>query len=179
MQLRHLALAAALSGLAVAGLAPTAAQAGTGNVALASGSAAARVLQPVSMANTADMRFGQIIQPTSAGTVRLSPAGTVTTTGGAAGNEAIAQTSGGPGAGEFTVTVAPNTFFVVFGPSSFTLSNGAATMPVSLLTGSLQLISQTPTANTFRLRVGGTLTLAANQAVGTYTGTYTLQTVYQ
>lgn len=168
--------ALALLALASGGASPALAAAGT---ATGTGTAQARVLQPVSMTNTAEMRFGQIIQPVTSGTVTLSPAGTVTAAGGAAGNQTIAQTGGGPAAGEFTITMAPNTAFSVYGPLSFTLTNGTSTMSVSVLTGSLQTVSQTATAITYRLRVGGTLSLAANQAVGTYTGSYTLQTVYQ
>lgn len=157
----------------------SAARAATGNGATVSGTAQATVLQPVSMTNTGAMQFGQIVQPSAAGTVTLSPAGTLTSAGGAAGNELVAQTSGGPQAGDFTITSAPNTLFTVYGPVTFNLSNGRATMPVTLLTGSLQQVSASPTAVVYRLRVGGTLSLAANQAVGTYSGTYTLQTVYQ
>lgn len=169
-----------LGTLALAGTAlPEPARAASGNGASVTGTAQARVLQPLSMANTGAMRFGQIVQPSAAGTVTLSPNGTLTSAGGAAGNELIAQTSGGPQAGDFTITSAPGTFFTVYGPISFTLSNGAATMPVTLLTGTLQQISASPTTIVYRLRVGGTLSLSANQAVGTYSGTYTLQTVYQ
>lgn len=145
----------------------------------ATGTAQARVLQPVTMTNVAALRFGQIVQPATAGTVTLSPTGAISSAGGAAGGEAITQTGGGPAPGEFTITTAPGTFFNVFGPVSFTLSNGASTMSVSLLTGALQTVSQTPSTVTYRLRVGGTLSLAGNQPVGTYSGSYTLQTVYQ
>jgi hypothetical protein len=166
-------------GLAGAALAALPAQAATGNGASAGGSAQARVLQPVSMTNTADMRFGQIIQPATSGTVTLSPSGTLTSAGGAAGNEAIIQTSGGPAPGQFTITAAPGTFFTIYGPILFNLSNGSSTMPVTLLTGTLQVTGLSANAITYRLRVGGTLSLAANQPTGTYSGSYTLQTVYQ
>lgn len=170
-----------LAGLAALGtcLSASAALAASGSGTTVTGTAQARVLQPLSMTNTGAMRFGQIVQPSSPGTVTLSPAGTLTSAGGAAGNELIAQTSGGPQAGDFTITSAPNTLFTVYGPISFNLTNGGATMPVTLLTGTLQQVSASPTTVVYRLRVGGTLSLAANQAVGTYTGSYTLQTVYQ
>lgn len=168
-----------LLALAGAALPGAVAQAATGNGASVSGTAQATVLQPVGMINTGAMQFGQIVQPTAAGTVTLSPSGTLTSTGGAAGNELVAQTGGGPQAGDFLITSAPGTLFTIFGPISFNLRNGGATMPVTLLTGALQQVSATPTVVVYRLRVGGTLSLAANQAVGTYTGTYTLQTVYQ
>lgn len=143
------------------------------------GTARASVVQPVSMVNTDALRFGQIAQPATSGTVTLSPAGTVTASGGAAGNQSIAQTGGGPAPGVFLITTYPNASFTVYGPASFTLSNSSRTMNVTLLTGSLQQVSSTPTSMTYRLNVGGTLNMAANQAVGTYNGTYSLITVYQ
>lgn len=170
-----------LGSLALIGMAlpAPAARAATGNGKSVTGTAQATVLQPLSMTNTGPMRFGQIVQPSAAGTVTLSPSGTLTSAGGAAGNELIAQTTGGPQAGDFVITSTPGTLFTIYGPITFNLSNGAATMPVTLLTGALQQLSSSPTTVIYRLRVGGTLSLAANQAVGTYSGTYTLQTVYQ
>lgn len=151
----------------------------SGSSASTAGTARAAVVQPVSMVNTAAMRFGQIAQPSTSGTVTLSPTGTVTGSGGAAGNQAIAQTGGGPAPGIFMITTYPNAAFSVFGPASFALSNGGQTMNVTLLTGTLQQVSSTATSMTYRLNVGGTLNMAANQAVGTYNGSYSLITVYQ
>lgn len=168
-----------LLALAGAALPHSAVLAATGSGATATGTAQAAVLQPVGMINTGAMQFGQIVQPSAAGTVTINPTGALTSTGGAAGNELIAQTTGGPQAGGFTITCAPGTLFTIYGPVSFILRNGGATMPVTLLTGALQQVSSTPTIVAYRLRVGGTLSLSANQPVGTYTGTYTLQTVYQ
>jgi hypothetical protein len=52
-------------------------------------------------------------------------------------------------------------------------------MPVTLLTGALQKQSNNGTTANYLLSVGGTLSVGANQAIGTYVGSYTLLTVYQ
>lgn len=165
-----------LLGLAMA--APAAAQSAPGSIAV-SGTARATVVQPIVITNTAAMSFGSIIRPTAPGTVTLSTAGTLTATGGAVGNLVTGPSGPTPAAGEFQILTAPGRAFAVFAPISFSVTNGGAAMPVSLLTGTLQTVSSTPATITYRLRVGATMTLAANQALGTYNGTYTLIAVYQ
>ena len=165
--------------VALASLSATAAHAASGNASSATGQTQASVAQPISIVNTGALRFGEIAQPATAGTVTLRPTGTVTATGGAAGNQQITQSGAGPTPGEFTLTAAPNTAFSLFGPASFTLSNGTRTMAVTVLTGNLQVIASGATSTTYRLRVGGTLNLGASQAVGTYSGSYTIFAVYQ
>lgn len=165
-----------LLGLAMA--APASAQSAPGGIAV-SGTARATVVQPIVITNTAAMSFGSIVRPTAAGTVTLSTAGTVTATGGAAGNLVTGASGPAPAAGEFQILSAPGRTFAVFAPIAFNLTNGGASMPVSLLTGALQTLSTTPATITYRLRVGATVTLAANQALGTYNGSYTLIAVYQ
>ena len=153
---------------ALAGLSATAAHAASGNGSSAPGQTQASVAQPISLVNTAALRFGDIAQPATAGTVTLSPTGVITATGGAAGNQLVAQSGAGL-----------NSSFSIFGPASFALSNGTRTMSVTVLTGNLQTIATTAVSTTYRLRVGGTLNLGASQAVGAYSGTYTLMAVYQ
>ena len=155
------------------------AHAASGNSVQVTGSARAAVIIPVSMTNVSALSFGQFARPNAAGTMTISPAGAVSTTGGVTGNEAIVQTGGGRAAARFTITVAPGAGFTVFGPISTTLSSGSNTMTVTNLTGSLALSSSTATSRTYTLMVGGRLNVAANQAIGTYNGTYTLTTVYQ
>ena len=95
------------------------------------------------------------------------------------GANSIAQGGNGPAAATFQIITAPGSAINVFGPLNFTISNGAQTMTVSNLTGNLQQLSSNPTSTTYRLSVGATLAVAANQAVGTYTGSYTLLAIYQ
>jgi hypothetical protein len=121
----------------------------------------------------------RLARPSTSGTLTLSPTGAVTTSGGVTGNQAIAQGSTGPTPGTFSITAGSNQAFTVFGPITFNISNGAATMPVTLLTGALQQQSNNGTTVNYLLTVGGTLSVAGNQAIGAYSGSYTLTTVYQ
>ncbi len=165
--------------VAVALLSVGTANAASGNSTQATGSAKVAVIIPVSMTNVSALSFGQFAQPSAAGTMTISAAGAVSTTGGVTGNEAIVQTSGGRTAAKFTVTAAPGAGFTVFGPITTTLSSGSNTMTVTNLTGSLAVSSSTTNSTTYTLMIGGRLNVAANQAIGTYNGTYTLTTVYQ
>jgi hypothetical protein len=169
---------AVMAALAMA-LAGGRAEAAPGNTMQATGQAKAFVVIPVSFANTGELSFGQFVRPTSAGTITVSAASAVSTSGGVTGNTGIAQGGSGPAAGTFQIITAPGSAVNVFGPLNFTISNGAQTMTVSNLTGALQQLSTNATSTTYRLSVGGTLAVAANQAVGTYTGTYTLLAIYQ
>jgi hypothetical protein len=153
--------------------------AASNNTSQVNGTAAAAVVVPSTMTNLGDMRFGNLVQPSTAGTLTLSPTGAVTTSGGVSGNQAIAQGSTGPSPGTFSITAGSNQVFTVFGPITFSISSGASTMPVTLLTGALQKQSNNGTTANYLLSVGGTLSVGANQAIGTYVGSYTLLTVYQ
>lgn len=156
------------------------AMAASNNTSQVGGTAAVAVVSPVTMINLGDMRFGNIAQPTTAGTLTLSPTGVVTTSGGVTGNQAIAQGGTGPTPGTFAITAGSNQNFIVFGPVTFNItSSGGASMPVTLLTGALQLQSNNGTTVSYLLTVGGTLSMAGNQAIGAYSGSYTLLTVYQ
>ncbi|WP_068075828.1 DUF4402 domain-containing protein [Novosphingobium lentum] len=169
----------AIAAVAAFGLSAVPAVAGSGNAVQVSGSAIAQVVAPVSMTNLGDMRFGSIARPTTSGTLRLSPTGGVTTTGGVTGNQAISQGTTGPLPGSFQIVAPSNRAFTIYGPTTFNISSGASTMPVTLLTGALQQQADNGTAMTYLLSVGGTLTVAGNQAVGAYSGTYTLTTILQ
>jgi hypothetical protein len=144
-----------------------------------SGSSKAVVVAPAAMSATAEMKFGQFVQPTGAGTLTLSPSGTMTGTGAVNGNQLIAQSSGGASPGAFQIIANTGQTFTVYGPITTTLSKaGGATMTITNLTGSL---TQTATVGGnvyYTLNVGGTLNVGANQSVGTYTGSYTLTTIY-
>ena len=63
------------------------------------GTASATLIQPITIAATAPLRFGLMAQPTAAGTVTVSTTGAVSTSGGMVGNTAIAQGGAGPQAG--------------------------------------------------------------------------------
>jgi hypothetical protein len=153
--------------------------ASSGNAAKVGGAAQANIIAPAAMTNTGALRFGQFVQPTAAGTLVLTPAGALSATGGVAGNQLIAQTSGGPAPGTFQITSNANQAFTVYAPTSLTLTNGGSAMTLNNMTGTLVQIAGSSTTTIYALAVGGTLNVGANQALGTYAGTYTLTTVYQ
>lgn len=151
-------------------------------LAQAVGSAEAQVgvLEPGAVVAVADMNFGQILQPATAGTVVLTPGSTCTTTGGLvrsglcrsaqfslmATRQARARLNH-PGNGTVTLT----------GPGGATMQVTNLTLGVTDMTptagggnanlGRFQITAQNGVA-TFRL--GGTLHVGALQAAGTYTG---------
>lgn len=156
------------------------AEAASGNTVVITGNAQARVVQAISIVNTAALNFGSIAQPATVGSVTLSPTGAVSSAGGAAGNEAITQTGLGRTPGVFRVTATTGAAFSLSGPATFNVRRGGGTtMSVTGLTFSVQPLSSTASTTTYQINVGGTLNLAANQRVGSYTGTYAVTAVYQ
>jgi hypothetical protein len=150
----------------------------SGKTAQGTGASQATVVAPAAMTNTGEMRFGQFVQPSGAGTLTLTPAGAMSGTGAVSGNQLIAQTGGGPQPGTFAITSNLNQAFTVYGPISTTITNGGASMTISNLTGTLTQTGANATNSFYTLNVGGRLNVNANQAVGTYTGSYTLTTIY-
>ena len=103
--------------------------------------------------------------------------------GGVAGNQNITQVGTGRGPGTFLLSGSPNRQTDIVLPASFTIANGAQTMTVNTLNhnsntnggGKLKLDA----TGTAVLIVGATLNVAANQAVGPYSGTYTITVAFQ
>ena len=154
---------------------------GLANAAQATGSAQALVIEPGSVVPLNALRFGQFMQPAAAGTLTIDINSTVTATGGVAGNQNIIQVGTGRGPGTFLLGGTPNRQTDITLPASITITNGAATMTVNTLTtntpgtGKLKLDA----TGSAVLIVGATLNVAANQAVGPYSGTYTITVVFQ
>lgn len=151
--------------------------------AKASGAAQALVVAPGSVVPLNALRFGQFMRPAAAGTLTVTIAGGVTATGGVAGNQNIIQVGTGRGPGTFLLRGSPNRQTDITLPASFTIANGAQTMTVNTLNhnsntnggGKLKLDA----TGTAVLIIGATLNVAANQAVGPYSGTYTITVAFQ
>lgn len=140
------------------------------------GSASATVIRPISIVATAPLRFGVMAQPTAAGTVTVSTAGTVTTGGGMVGNTAIAQGTAGPQAGKFRVSGEPGRQFFVTLPLAATVNRGGGgSMTITLFT--VGALTGSP-VGTLDIAVGGTLAVGAAQPIGTYNGTYQITASY-
>ncbi len=129
----------------------------------------------ISISKSADLNFGNIIASGALGTVVLPPEGPRSATGGAAlasgGNvgPAIFTVVGEPGI-NYTISMPPGLALTGPGvPLNVSLTSSPTTSPgAGLLDGSGQ---QT-------LKVGGTLTVAANQLPGAYSGTFNVTVAY-
>lgn len=171
----HLLAAAAVCFGAI-GVAPVAAQS-TG--AQIEGSAQAVVVEPAGITAIEDLRFGAIMQPATAGTVTIGTDSSVTATGGAIVGITTPQPPSSRGAGRFTIVGDANRFFRIEEPKNFTISNGVASMTVKKLRSNLNGRDQFDADGRFELRIGGELSIGANQPTGDYTGTYEVSVVYQ
>lgn len=172
MTFRFRSLLTALVALAV----PLPALAAPGGSATMTGTASATIITPISIVATAPLSFGVMAQPTAAGTVTVSTAGVVTTSGGMVGNTAIAQGSAGPQAGKFRVSGEPGRQFFVTLPLAATVSrSGGGAMTITLFT--VGALTGSP-VGTLDIAVGGTLAVGGGQPIGTYAGSYQITASY-
>jgi hypothetical protein len=182
--------AGALFALATLVLSPVPALAQDSDSATADAQVA--ILSPGTMTKLADMDFGQIAQPSIAGNVTMSPnfpactpsAGILHLGGCQPASFAILgrknwlvrirEMNGGTilltGPGGATMTVS----MLSLGTTDMTPSPGGGGPPGSF--GRQQITSDSGAA---QFRIGGRLNIAANQAAGAYTGTMTIQVLFQ
>ncbi|RAJ82022.1 uncharacterized protein DUF4402 [Chitinophaga dinghuensis] len=132
----------------------------------ASANAAAGLITPIAITKTVDMNFGTLgPSGTGNGTLKLSPSGMRTTTGGVAvlANHGISTPA------VFDVTGEDGYSFAITLPTiPFVLINGAQVMWATNFT-SFPSGSAVITSGQIALNVGATLNVAMNQAPGTYT----------
>lgn len=165
-----------LAGLAC--LASQTAQAASGNTQVVSGSASAVVTAPIRLVAVSPLQFGTMLQSQVGGTITIAPSGTVTTTGDMGTARAIAQPSP-PAAATFNVTGLAGTLFTASGVSQVTISNGSSTMTVGQFTINSSFSGgQIGNNGATTFNIGGTLTVAPGQAIGTYTGTFPITVAY-
>ena len=162
--MKHISLIA----LAVAllpGLAMAATSTGTGD-------AKAKIVQPVTVTSTQDLNFGTMLG--KANTVTVSSSGSRTATD----NTALVTDSNTPTAGVFSVTGPNSQPITVTLPVNATVSSSTNSMTISNL-NSPQSGSQTldGTGN-LTINIGGDLAVTEGQAVGDYTGSYTITVTY-
>ncbi len=175
MTLRFRPYLIALAALAASLAASETAYAAPGGTATMSGTASATIITPISIVATAPLRFGAMVQPTTAGTVTVSTTGAITTSGGMVGNTAIAQGGSGPQAGTFRVSGEPGRQFFVTLPAAATVTRTGSSMTITLFT--VGALTGSP-VGTLDIAVGGTLAVAGSQPVGTYNGTYQITASY-
>jgi len=172
---RKLLIAAALA----AGVATPAAAAPATTPPSASSTGKALILLPLKITKIDDLDFGAMIAPPSPGTVTLSATDSSRSfTGGAVGvSSDLGHRAyfGGAGTGnqQVIVTLVP--------PTQLTSTNGDKidVIALTLDNGGNPIRTVDATTRTFYVGVGGVLSLAANQADGTYTATFQLLANYQ
>ncbi|HEV7233206.1 MAG TPA: DUF4402 domain-containing protein [Sphingorhabdus sp.] len=156
----------ALLGAAAAALASTGA-----NAATQTATAEVDIVAAVTLTQDAGLDFGVVASSAAAGTVTL-PTGSNTRTCSAA-----VTCVGTANRGQFTVGNATSGYVVAITvPAATTLASGANTMSLTL---NPSMTSFTSTGVSQIFYVGGTLSVGANQAAGTYTGTYNVSADYQ
>jgi hypothetical protein len=136
----------------------------------------AAVLHPINVIKRADLDFGYLAAGTTAGTVVINPnTDAISTTGGVVllgGTPHSAAFIGAAGSSSVVNIKLPNQ------PFTLTRAGGTETMTVSNLT--LEGLDKRFVAKliSFEFRVGGTLNVGANQALGTYVGTFSVTVQY-
>jgi len=143
--------------------------------------AAAKIVTPLSITETASLHFGTMaILAGSPGTCVLLTQGARTQTGGV--NLSVqAPTASNAG---YNVSGATSTTYAITLPSTITVSAGPANMTISSLlartasAGANGLTGTLSTSGTDNFTVGGTLNVAAGQVTGTYTGTFDVTVAY-
>ena len=133
------------------------------------------VLHPLTLLKIDDLDFGWLTV-TTAGTAVLDPVtGAVTTTGG------VLAAGGAPQPARFVGAASRNTPIKIRIPNkpiTLTRQGGTETMSLSAWTLDRPADLKTGPDRAFNFRVGGTLTLAAGQADGLYTGTFLVEVQY-
>lgn len=161
--------------IALAGAVAAAALVSTGaNAATVSATAEVDILAPVTLAQTAGLDFGVVAAGAAAGTVTL-PTGSDTRTC-SLGLACV----GTANRGAFNVTGANGYTIAVSVDASTTLDDGpgaGAPMTLNLASSATSVTGAGATPVAFH--VGGTLTVGAAQASGTYTGNYNVSADYQ
>lgn len=154
----------------LAGAVAVPAYAAPGDTSTAQGTATAQIVAPITLTHVsgAALSFGTLTAGTG-GTVTIST-GSVRTVGG----DVSGITGVAPAADAFTVTGDANrSFAITTGGGSVT--NGGNSMAFTTTAAPTASLSGSGTAS---FRVGGTLTVGANQAPGSYTGTYNATVTY-
>ena len=146
------------------------------------------VVSALSFFNVQRLKFGNILPSGTAGTVRILTDGSRVTTGGVTGFGTTHQEARFAGMGVYNQTVrirlqsgsTINLTRVGGGGAPMQVNNfEISSTPLIYLTTSYQdFVLGSPTGQ-YNFGIGGRLMVGANQAPGTYTGTFQLQLIYQ
>lgn len=142
------------------------------------GSAAAAVVLPSRVTHIADLRFGAFASPETNSTLRVSPNGTITPTGAVTTTMNVPQPAEGRGPARFNIEQDNSRTFIAYIPRRIDITNGTATMPVTDINGRLVRTVNAGRRSEFRLDMGGTLNIEADQDEGRYTGDFIITVLY-
>lgn len=154
---------------------------------IANGTAQATIVEPLGLVKVQDLRFGRIAVNAAAGTVTVNAdSGACTATSGiiATGGCGFGQFSG-QGARRLTVRIQIPATVTLTGPAGSTMVANAltlgATPDLAFLgtTGGNPRYQISSSTGIFTFRLGGRLSIAANQRPGEYSGTYSVTVQYQ
>jgi hypothetical protein len=158
----------------------------TSRAASRAAKADATIVTPLSLIKDDDLEFGSILASVTAGTLVVPPSGLRTATGGVILAPGVYFPSRFAGYGKSGQSVQ-----ISLGSNSITLSRvgGGATMtvdtfvigstPTAILSTNPQVFTIGSANGIFNFPVGATLRVGANQAAGSYAGTFTMTLVYQ
>lgn len=144
----------------------------------AEGTAGAAVVAPSRVTRIADLRFGAFASPATASTLRVGVDGSVVPTGAVASAMYVAQPPEGRGPAQFRIEQDGSFFFIAYYPRSVTISSGADSMLVDNTTARLVRTSTAGRNSEWRLDMGGTLNIGANQSPGSYSGDFVITVLY-
>lgn len=149
------------------------------NADVSSGQVSATVFRTLTIANGSNLSFGRVSRPRSGtGTVSLAAgAGTVAVTG--VGVAAIASVA--PTSATLTATGEGGQALSISVPSTFTMSNGGASLTVTtnaINSGAQTLSGTVGSAGTKTVTVGGSFPLAATTTLGAYSGSFSVTFQY-
>ena len=134
------------------------------------------VLRPLSLLKKTDMDFGTLLPSATAGTATIDPVtGAVTTAGGVLAGAGPTSPATFVGAGSRNV---PYQIRLPNKPVTLTRSGGTETMTLSTWTLDGPTNSRVGANQAFEFNVGGRLAVGANQADGTYVGTFEVTVHY-
>ena len=132
----------------------------------------AEVITPIALSKTTDLNFGQVVATGSSGTVTISAGGSLSVTGGA-----FLGHSTSISAAAFAVSGQTGASYSISTDSSITIDDGSSdSMTVDSFSPSKSSGTLEGGVDTFS--VGATLNVAANQPVGSYTGSFNVTVAY-
>ena len=150
------------------------------NTATQSATASAKIVAPITLTKTNDLRFGTIATSSASGTV--SVAATVGAQATASdGATMVASSLANTGPAVFTITGESDQKFSlnVKTDDVITLSNGSKTMDVTLSIPGFTATANTLTGGTRTLYIGGSLAVGANQVSGAYSKEFDVTVAYE